>query len=498
MPLPRWDTIGSTVKDYSKVMTRRGRVWSKENPQPTHGWQGQPLKTHIYAFSLLLLFGAIPLTLFFILAYDPWAPKTLYCTGQTSDFSFGETMNGSAIQGIFIIDALGPDQMTFATAKFVDVVWDLCVGRGAQALSWFISYVVFSKALIHAIEVAPIPFRSFTSVAIDGSSLMTFWTLLVDIRRQKSKRMVALFIYLIISIGWMLAMPTLLSAMTGYVSSNQMYLSVDSSLIDMAEVHAGQIIEDGERVGLSNGTCVPDSDIDLSLVPGMNIMVNSRRLACPCEFPNGTVVDSPRYGGDYVPNALLVNCTYNTTTTDRTFPSTNYTDNSYTELPCTSNFTIKLNNEWHNIGRNPLNLTRGGCFRNQSMPTADIDTNSRCLPSGDNAKYYWGFSSMLGAIVVILQFVWAFTMYALWFESMVFSTLVKQGMKLSQLRGAFAVTAAAQERLEMGAEEMVGMPEGDLKRLGARESVVERRHLRGEGEGEALRRKRSTPDCDSD
>ncbi|KAL0259374.1 hypothetical protein SLS55_005110 [Diplodia seriata] len=86
------------------------------------------------------------------------------------------------------------------------------------------------------------------------------------------------------------------------------------------------------------------------------------------------------------------------------------------------------------------------CFNNTAYDDDTLASNSRCLPKttqrGSRAGYQWGFSAMLTSAVLILHAVWAASLYAVWLDAELGSTLVKQGFRLTQLRGAYFAVAA--------------------------------------------------------
>lgn len=240
-------------------------------------------KTQIYAFLLLLSFGIAPFAalygLYGQLRSNPFGIKTLGCEGWVT---LNSTVSGS--QALFVIDfTFG--SMPFSLAKFIDIVWDLCIGRGAQMIAWFFSYVVFTNALLRSIERHPAPYRTFTLVALEGATLSSMGALLADLSRYRSKRSVLLFSFMVVSILYILSMPTILSAMTGYVSSSVAYVSLkDSSqqIVSADDFIAGTIIWDGEKIGLGNGTC-----IDNASLKNYEELSSERDYSCKYSYSHG-------------------------------------------------------------------------------------------------------------------------------------------------------------------------------------------------------------------
>lgn len=112
------------------------------------------------------------------------------------------------------------------------------------------------------------------------------------------------------------------------------------------------------------------------------------------------------------------------------------------------------------------------CYNNTGYDGALLQQNARCLPDGDSA-YQWGFSSLLTSIVLVVHAVWALSVYAIWLDAECGSELVRaHGYRLTQLRGAFAVAAAAERSTGLRGVELRG-ERGVEGRLGGRGEVVE-------------------------
>lgn len=92
----------------------------------------------------------------------------------------------------------------------------------------WVSYVVFSDALLRLIERHPAPYEIFKQLGIDGVCFTTAWSLVQELFRRRSKRTWALFFYMLLSTLYVLSIPAILSAMTGYNSRTIAWVSVGS------------------------------------------------------------------------------------------------------------------------------------------------------------------------------------------------------------------------------------------------------------------------------
>jgi hypothetical protein len=98
-----------------------------------------------------------------------------------------------------------------------------------QLLAWWVGYIVFSDALLRAIERHPASFQIFQRIALEGPSLLSLWNLMKELWYAKSKRTKALFFYMWIATLYIISIPMFLSAMTGYDSTSIPWVSLDNS-----------------------------------------------------------------------------------------------------------------------------------------------------------------------------------------------------------------------------------------------------------------------------
>ena len=145
---------------------------------------------------------------------------------------------------------LGFGAMAFSTAKLIDVLWDLVVGRGGQVLLTYVAYGVFTKSLARAMEGPQVSYHTFAAFGFQpgtaAGALMLGKNFLSN-RSLRSKRIVS---WVLIATLYIVAFPTLSSAMTGYTSVMVAYLEDKSqNLVPWESYHAiAGIIEDSDRV----------------------------------------------------------------------------------------------------------------------------------------------------------------------------------------------------------------------------------------------------------
>lgn len=180
-------------------------------------------KKQSYAFLLVLVCGVTPILTVGVLTsnyeynrpfYGVFAAKTISC-GDALGAPQNSTVSGW--EALFALDFTFGD-LPFSQAKIVDVAWDLVVGRGVQLLAWWASYITFNDALLRVIERQPTAYRTFQHIGLNGGCWSAIWALLKDLGRTKSKRTWSLYIYMVLSTLYVLSIPLILSAMTGYTS----------------------------------------------------------------------------------------------------------------------------------------------------------------------------------------------------------------------------------------------------------------------------------------
>ncbi|EUC44372.1 hypothetical protein COCMIDRAFT_52299, partial [Bipolaris oryzae ATCC 44560] len=178
--------------------------------------------------------------------------------------------------GFFQI-TLGGGDLSFAQAKLVDIVWDIVVGRGGQVILAIISWREFARYLTICMASEPVSYQVFRTIFIenDASVLSTCRTIksFITQRRLKSKFAMA---FMTATMLFILAFPTLMSAMSGYDSN------VSSRVPDPSDnlVPFGNFsrvlyfIQDGLRINKSDSLWVLDeTNYDVTLRIGRDPVI---------------------------------------------------------------------------------------------------------------------------------------------------------------------------------------------------------------------------------
>jgi hypothetical protein len=150
--------------------------------------------------------------------------------------------------------------MTFSQAKALDVVWDIVVGRGGQAILLYVAFKVFTMTLSRTMETAPVSYGTFESMAFTSPTFVSPFILIRDFMTNRGLRARMAVIWTIFASFFVLAFPTLNDTVSGYSTNTEAFLKDNSGILvpwsNYSEVQF--VINDGERVGLQNPTYVTD------------------------------------------------------------------------------------------------------------------------------------------------------------------------------------------------------------------------------------------------
>ena len=160
--------------------------------------------------------------------------------------------------------------MTFTQVKVIDIAWDLIVGRGGQMCLAWVNWRVFNEWLVWHLERYRTSYKMYTAVALQTTSLTSLGVLAKEFlyfgERNWGRflRWLAMF-SMLISTLYVLAFPTLMAAMTGYITTYEPYMEdYDRNLIEWAKVdRVVGLIPDAKRIGFNGTLLVRNEDEDL-------------------------------------------------------------------------------------------------------------------------------------------------------------------------------------------------------------------------------------------
>lgn len=156
---------------------------------------------------------------------------------------------------------LGFGRLSFSSVKIIDVIWDVVVGRGGQALLAWLLYLILSQALLHSMEIRSVSFERFAATSYNPDSLKAFWILCQDVPRTRAAQTRPLWILLgsVYVCLYLMAYPTVVSSITGYsaVSEAYVWISDNTTLVRIQDLRTvSAVVHDGSRIGLSDGFAV--------------------------------------------------------------------------------------------------------------------------------------------------------------------------------------------------------------------------------------------------
>lgn len=158
----------------------------------------------------------------------------------------------------FFTPNLSFGSMKFTQVKVIDIAWDLLVGRGGQLLLAWVNYRVFNEWILYHMEIHLTSYKMYTSVAFETTSLSTLGVLGKEFLAFGESNWRRFFRWLailsmLLSTLYVLSFPTLMAAMTGYITTYEAYVeNYARNLIEMDQVlpnPISYIIYDSQRIG---------------------------------------------------------------------------------------------------------------------------------------------------------------------------------------------------------------------------------------------------------
>ncbi|KAH7132172.1 hypothetical protein B0J11DRAFT_520999 [Dendryphion nanum] len=355
----------------------------------------------------------------------------------------------------FFTPNLSFGNMKFTTAKIIDVGWDLLIGRGGQLLLAMVNYRVFNEWLVYHMEVHLTSYKLYAAVAFETTTMSTLGVLGKEFLAFGQSNWIRFFRWLAIlsmflSTLYVLSFPTLMAAMTGYLTTYRAFIeNSNGNLIPFDVIRKHEVmyvIEDCYRIGTYEKPLVVTFE-DAGLMDAVWSYVQD--YSSIDEFPRGNM--DPRYS----------------TTTSM--------NDTYT-------FSLNKSSTWNFEGRQfalpapTLNIT---WYANSTLRTSDklsryyftnqarqgdvfsvpyILSHGSCNPTD---TYQWGFSYIFLFMVSIFNFVWSCIMVGMWFDTTRASRMYKSGRRPGLLRSILDISAAMREELGHDAEIL---EESDLRR----------------------------------
>lgn len=173
-------------------------------------------------------------------------------------------------------------RLTLTEARMIDVSWDLLVGRGFQAVVGILVYRGFRLVIADALMDQPLTPKELLAVqyaTASLSSLLTYIRGCWQTRLTQSRIGFHRFALLIVTVSYVLSLPTWLSAMTAYQTLLEPWLVYHNESIWFSDMTPCAVsITDGGRVkGLQNNTCVSAGSALWDAVKNCKYLAQTRR-----------------------------------------------------------------------------------------------------------------------------------------------------------------------------------------------------------------------------
>ncbi|KAI4906904.1 hypothetical protein J4E90_010107 [Alternaria incomplexa] len=373
--------------------------------------------------------------------------------------------------------------LTFTQVKVIDVAWDLIIGRGGQLLLAWVNYRVFNEWLVYHMEMHHTSYKLYAAVAFETTTMATLGVLGKEFLAYGACTWKRLFRWLaifsmLLSTLYVIAFPTLMAAMTGYITTYQPYIEdFDGNLMEWSKAKdVAYIIEDADRVGLEAPLIVTADDQPLIdavhhhmgqfsnwsytffFVGDLDTKVPSVEIKFAGGFNMTNGIRNPNITADWVFDG-------NTTSTFRSLRIASFPTDDY-GLDSSKSLNKDPRLQYAFETRPDANHSYTGYYL--------LDHGS-CKPS---ETYQWGFSYIFLFMVSIFNFVWVCIMVGMWLDTRRGSMMYRSGRRPGLLRSIMDYSAAIRE--ELGAEANY-LEEDELrKRLTQSRGalVVEKRELR--------------------
>ena len=166
-------------------------------------------------FLVAIPFGIVAVVWMTDVHWNPNDREFTYCSNSDQYL----TSSGSLSSAFNIDCAYG--NLSFGTAKFVDLVWDIGFSRGGQAMLGWIAYRVNTAALLRIMETQPISYEFFSSLSLSWSSIASLGPVIKALFKSLGFKKKLLILWIVLSILWVAIWPTITNAMTGYIAQNE-------------------------------------------------------------------------------------------------------------------------------------------------------------------------------------------------------------------------------------------------------------------------------------
>ncbi|EXJ55471.1 hypothetical protein A1O7_08398 [Cladophialophora yegresii CBS 114405] len=394
------------------------------------------------------------------------------------------------LSGLFQI-TLGFGNFSFSTAKIIDVGWDIILGRGGQALLAAIAFAVYSKALVRSMESSPVSYGTFEAVTLQSGSLTANFKLARDLLKNKTAQARAAVVWMITSACFVLAFPTILSAMTGYSVNIGSFVQVDDgNLVQYSNFTLIRyIVHDAHRIDQTLGkdykvTTGRTPYGDISQLGESSYSDYCTSTAWPHEDMHGALdwgytarvpmCDFYWHVSEYAYHYGFLGEVQAGTTFNYSGRLVNLTTPSLTITP------IFWKQDWISVessngsdwwywpfgyywksadGDEPFHNFTDPIFTNgeYTYKLDELNVRGRCQPAGQSYKWGFSFLALFSSLIVFL--VWCVGMYALWLDAFLHSRFDRVGRSMGLQRAVLDLAYCMQRDVDEAGRDMLSNAE---------------------------------------
>ncbi|SCO78142.1 uncharacterized protein FRV6_02355 [Fusarium oxysporum] len=332
-----------------------------------------------------------------------------------------------ATRGFFQI-TLGWGRLSFGTAKLIDVIWDLVVGRGGQTLMALVSWRVFVEYLQLSLITKPAAYSTVWLIRFQkDNSALASWKLASGFFKVglASKKVMCFMIWTVLLI---LAFPTFASSMTGYTPYNKAYVNgTTGRLIQFPAIAPiAYVIRDGDRVDdlhkdypvlwKGNSTMTSRSSAELYDTCDGWEDVNNTQADCQLQRDVSQYVQLYGFDGKGGHETKHGQKTYFRNKT-LNWPPLNVKA-FYLPTPFYWNWTANFTSMASSTPLNPYQDSSELTFmvEDEVFNVKDVQAEGICQPikSGESVEYQWGFSFLQLLVMTVLLHSWSIGLVVLW------------------------------------------------------------------------------------
>ncbi|KAH7385914.1 hypothetical protein BKA66DRAFT_461127 [Pyrenochaeta sp. MPI-SDFR-AT-0127] len=413
------------------------RQWIKEDERrPTYREKLSPFPWRTFFVVLTLPLALAPIV---ILAAAAETASQSYIRGRDCypNGSWKEAAGATwriMDSSYFFTPNLSFGAFTFTQVKVIDIAWDLIIGRGGQILLAWVNYRVFNEWLVYHMEMHMTSYKMYAAIAFETTTMGTLGVLgkeFLSFGKGTWKRFFRwlAILSMLISTLYVLSFPTLMGALTGYITTNEPYVqNYEKNLIEWNQIDKViYIVNDAQRIERNGPLLVTTKD-------------------------SGLVNSIKKYRAQFAEDSVV----YNDTQIG------------------VANLFVNASSTWEFEGGNPIDLLSPSLnityyqtdlevvippeqSRHKYAYAIDGDLynatylfeNGSCKPS---ETYQWGFSYIFLFMVSIFNFIWACISVGMWLDTRRGSRMYKSGRRPGLLRSVMDYSAAIREELGPQAE----------------------------------------------